>query len=127
MDGPKILLVEDDTLIRTMLAEALEDAGCRVVEAGSGDEAAALLAQGIDGFDALVTDIQLPGERDGLAVAREARALHPALPVVYATGRPEVMNAMTGGLGPRDAFLPKPFGPREMLGALGGLLKVGLR
>ena len=60
-----ILLVEDEAEIRLMLAEVLADAGHAVVEADSGD-AAALLLQNREDFDALVTDITMPGRLDGI-------------------------------------------------------------
>lgn len=119
MTGPRILLVEDEFLIRMAVAETLEDEGFEVVQAETGDAAHDLLkaelAFGI-GFDVLLTDVHLPGARDGLRLAEEARAMLPGLRVVYATGRPDAMARAQ--LGPHDAFLPKPYGPAEVLHAL---------
>lgn len=112
----RILLVEDEFLIRMAMAETLEDEGFEVVQAETGDAAHALLeaelAFGI-GFDVLLTDVHLPGARNGLRLAEEAREMLPGLRVVYATGRPDAMAAAR--MGPHDAFLPKPYGPAEML------------
>ena len=120
MSGNRVLVVEDEELIRLILAEVLADEGFHVVEAGTGDEAAALL-DGPDGFHAVVTDIHMPGGRDGLAVGRHARSRHPDIPVVYCTGRPDVLND-AGPLGRRDALVRKPYVPSQIVMVLQRLL-----
>jgi CheY-like chemotaxis protein len=115
-----VLLVEDEGLIRLTLAETLEDAGYTVVEAGSGDEACALLNHK-DQFDVLLTDIQMPGSADGIDVARSFHELHPGRPVVFMTGRPDMMGRV-GRLEPSEILLRKPFGSAQMLTALETLL-----
>ncbi len=116
----RVLLVEDERLIRLVLVELLTDAGLRVTAAGTGDDAAALI-DGPDGFDLVLTDMQMPGGLDGTAVARHARRRHPGICVIYMTGRPEVLRGV-GALGPRDAVLPKPFAPSELLPVIRRLL-----
>jgi CheY-like chemotaxis protein len=116
----RILLVEDENLIRVMLSEMLQDAGYDVVEAATGDEACTLM-HGVSGFDVLLTDIQMPGQADGIDVAHQFQAHHPNAPVVYMTGRPDMM-ARIGHLATGEALLRKPFRPRQMLDALDGLL-----
>ena len=100
-----LLLVEDDPLVRTTLAEALADAGFEVLEAEDAESALRMVAEH-DDLAALLTDINLPGA-DGFALARAARRLRPNLPVVYASGRyrePDPQRAL-----PDAAFLAKPF------------------
>lgn len=63
----RVLLVEDEDLIRMMASQALQDEGLEVVEAWDGDQAARLL-DGPDTFDLLFTDVQMPGTLDGLDV-----------------------------------------------------------
>ena len=116
----RVLLVEDERLIRLTLVEMLEDAGYTVIEAMNGDEACALM-QSLNGFDVLLTDIQMPGAVDGIEVARAFHMRHPARPVVFMTGRPETL-ARVGRLSPNEALLRKPFGSAQMLGALESLL-----
>ena len=116
----RILLVEDEGLVRLTLAETLEDAGYLVTEAISGD-AAHLLLEDTRCFDVLLTDIQMPGAADGIAVARRFHQLHPNSPVVFMTGRPDIFSRM-GRLSPGEALLRKPFRPGEMLAALAALL-----
>jgi CheY-like chemotaxis protein len=101
----RLLLVEDDSELRFLIAEALFDAGFEVVEAEDGDQAVELL-ENLEQLDVLVTDIQMPGRLDGNDVATRARARHPGLPVVYVSGHPA---SLTNGIGPCDAFLCKPF------------------
>ena len=116
----RILLVEDEELVRLILAEALADYGYQVVEAATGDEAARLFEQGA-AFDAVVTDINMPGSRDGIALGRYARDRDPTIPIIYVTGRPDARSAV-GPLGPRDAFMAKPYAPSEVAATLDRLL-----
>lgn len=101
----RVLLVEDEFLIRLWLADDLADAGFDVVEAEDGDRAMVLMDQ-TAAFDLLITDIQMPGQADGNAVATRAKQRYPGLPVIYASGRPA---SLKNEIGLRDAFLSKPF------------------
>lgn len=121
MVGKRVLLVEDEALVRLILAESLEDCGFQVVEAGTGDEAAQLIDAG-DAFDLVVTDIQMPGCLDGIAVARHVRRFRADIPVIYVTGRPESMSGV-GALGPYDALVLKPYGPHDVMTAITRLLR----
>jgi two-component system, response regulator PdtaR len=121
LPGERVLVVEDEDLIRLILAEALEAAGYRVIEADTGDEAARLL-DGPGEFDLVVTDVQVPGALDGVAIGRHARTRHPYIPVIYATGRPESMVGARP-LGPREVLLRKPYGPREVVATARALLR----
>lgn len=99
---PKVLVVEDEFLIRLTLVEALQDEGYAVVEAETGDAA---LAQA-QGVNLLLTDIQLPGGMDGRVLAARMREQAPDLPVIYMTGRPDQAFEMAS---PLDAFIAKPY------------------
>lgn len=118
--GKRVLVVEDEELIRLILAETLEEHGFQVVKAGTGDEAARLLA-GQGGFDLVITDVQMPGTLDGVAVGRLARRHRADIPVLYVTGRPDSL-AGAGPLGPREALLRKPYGPSAILATVERLL-----
>jgi len=84
-----VLVVEDEILLRSWLAERLRDEGHDVVEAASGDEAKAVLSSPIAlSIDVVVTDLELPGSCDGVALTRHINARFPALPVIVASGRP---------------------------------------
>ncbi len=116
----RILLVEDDPFIRELLLETLLDADFEVIEAGNGEEAVAMLDQ--NAFALLLTDVHIPGPFNGVDVARYARAQQPDLPVVFATGRPEVLSSF-GELGAREVCLVKPFAPSEALETIKTLLQ----
>jgi CheY-like chemotaxis protein len=80
----KVLVVEDDDLVRTVVVDALEEAGFQVIEAATGEQAMARCKERT--ADALFTDITLPGRIDGWDIAEYCREADPHLPVVYATG-----------------------------------------
>jgi PAS domain S-box-containing protein len=81
----RLLFVEDDEAVAEMTAAALEDFGYAVARASSADEAIARLRAG-EGVDLLLSDIVMPGSMNGADLAREARRLRPALPVLLTTG-----------------------------------------
>ena len=112
----RVLLVDDEFIIRLALAAALADAGCDVTEAGTADQARPLLDDP-DRFDALVTDVQMPGALDGIALAEDFRTRHPHAPVVFMTGCPEAM-APHGALDEAERLLVKPFEPEEAVRTL---------
>jgi CheY-like chemotaxis protein len=114
----RLLLVEDDPLLRMTLAEALTDAGFAVVEAEDAESALCLVASR-DDLDLLLTDINLPGA-DGFARASAARRLRPGLPVVYASGR--LSEADPQRALPGAPFLAKPFSLSSALTTLQGAL-----
>ncbi len=114
MTGNRILVVEDEFLIRLTLVEALTDEGFDCVEAESGDAAIRLIEAGAT-FDLLLTDVQLPGTLDGTALVRAARALTPDLPVIFMTGRPDVGAGSAAS--DRDLFIAKPYLPSDICAA----------
>ena len=119
----RVLLVEDETLVRELVAEVLSDAGYQVAEAGTGDEAAALI-EAPGGFDLVLTGIEMPGRLDGVAVARRARVMRPDVPVVFVSGRAEG-RARTRRLGQPCLFIPKPFRLSWVLAAVRRLVARG--
>ncbi len=111
-----ILYVEDEPLVREVVALELEDAGFIVREAEDGLQAVALIEAG-ERFDALVTDIRMPGGVDGLEVAERARQAHPAVPVLYSSGfSPDPLRLVPGG-----RLFAKPVKVAAMVAALGEL------
>lgn len=112
----RVLIVEDEPLIREVMAELLEEAGFEVTATCTGDEAAILLAD--DGFALLLTDINMPGLIDGVDLAKHARQVHPGMPVVFVSGRPETEQRATR-LGPPIAFFNKPYDVDALVGAVG--------
>ena len=119
-----ILLVEDEWLIRSMVAEELREGGFAMREAGDGDQASALIAENPAAYALLVTDIHMPGSLDGVEVARLLRARRPDIPVIYTTGRPDVLNALQP-FGAKEVLLCKPFALSTLLTTVRWLLGHG--
>ncbi|HEY7610136.1 MAG TPA: response regulator [Alphaproteobacteria bacterium] len=119
----KILLIDDDTLVRTSLAYALEDAGHAVIQAGNGDEGLDALARG--SFDAVVLDILMP-EREGIETIREIRKKWAALPVLAISGGDKTgwsdFLRMASALGANDT-LAKPFTSTDFVARVSRLLE----
>jgi CheY-like chemotaxis protein len=112
-----VLLVEDESLIRTIMSEELVEAGFEVTSVETGDEALALLGGLTIGFHVLVTDIHMPGETDGISLARIVRARYPSVPIIYTTGRPDALDRadLPGG---RVSTLVKPYKPSRLIEAV---------
>jgi PAS domain S-box-containing protein len=115
----RILVCEDDWLIRASMAELLESRGYRVLEAADATQALAVLAE--QPFDLLLTDVGLPG-RSGVELARIMRATRPDLAVLFATGRQAVEGIEMDG---KTAMLSKPYGSDALVGAITRLLYGG--
>ena len=116
-----LFLVEDEALVRELVEAALDDAGYQVRAVASGREALALLDAGVDAFHALITDVNL-GDVSGWEVARHARELRPALPVVYITGDSAAEWAAQGV--PQSVLVEKPFAPAQIVTAVSALLNI---
>lgn len=100
----RVLVVEDEFLIRMTLAEALGDEGFEVLEAESGDVALPMLVADPT-IRLLLTDIQLPGVLNGRMLAQRARERSPRLPIIYMTGQPDPGDAPSA----LDVFISKPY------------------
>jgi PAS domain S-box-containing protein len=122
--GRRVLVVEDETDIRSIIAQILEGLGCRVTEAGDGP-AGLLALQSLrpeDRFDLLVSDVGLPG-LNGRQLAEAARSLDPALPVLLITGY--AGSALTeAALPPGVEIMRKPFALDALTGRLAAMLKL---
>jgi CheY-like chemotaxis protein len=84
--NPIVLVCEDDCLVRTEIVDYLSDHGCKVVEAGSGEDAVGFINGPDQRLDVLFTDICLGGALNGWDVAEVFRGRFPNLRVVYASG-----------------------------------------
>lgn len=107
----RILLVEDEALIRMDTAMALEDMGHSVTEAGRARDALARLQD--RSFDILLTDLGLP-DMGGAELARKVLEHQPDIGLVYATGE----GHLPEGTDPRTVLLQKPYGEEDLRAAL---------
>ncbi|WP_309242850.1 response regulator [Lichenibacterium dinghuense] len=103
---PFALVVDDDGLLRMDVAEILEDVGFRTLEACSGDEALLVLEDRYLDVSLLFTDVEMPGDRNGFALAREVAVKWPYISVVVASGR---LKPDDGDLPTGARFIGKPF------------------
>jgi CheY-like chemotaxis protein len=122
-DSLVIMVVEDDQAIQGLVEEALSDGGFEAAIAASGEEAVTLLRGNRNHYRALVTDINLFGTMDGWEVAKQAREINPAFPIVYMTGAAADKWASHGV--PNSVLLTKPFAPAQLVTALAQLLNAG--
>jgi DNA-binding NtrC family response regulator len=117
-DRPKhLLLVEDEPLLRTAIAEQLAGRKYRVEQVDSAETAIARLAE--FAFDVVVTDLRLPGV-DGTAVVEAAADLYPEIVIIVITGFSTIKIAVEAIKHGASDFVAKPFQIEELLHALDG-------
>jgi CheY-like chemotaxis protein len=115
--GRTILVVEDEALVRMVMADDLRAAGYVVIECATGDEAWDLLNSGVE-VDLLFSDVQVPGRLDGLALAHAVREYFSDIPIVIASA-----HLPPAAAADFDAFLQKPFPFRLATRQVDALLK----
>jgi len=113
MAKSRVLLVEDEVLIRAMLADVLADEGYEVVEAGTVLQAVAALGR-YPTFDFMITDVDMPGGLTGLDLAQMVASVAPATRILVTSGRGISADLLTGW-----QFLPKPYSIEGILEILG--------
>ncbi|MCJ2086015.1 response regulator [Methylobacterium sp. E-005] len=104
--APYALVVDDDGFIRMDAMDILAEAGFRTFEARDGDTAMALLGREHAAIVLLFTDVQMPGSRDGFAVARETASRWPHIAIVVASGQ---VQPEPGDMPEGARFIGKPF------------------
>src|ERR1700693_2677247 len=99
-----VLVVEDDVMIRLVIADRLRDNDFTVVEASNADEAITLLQSQVP-VDLVFTEVRMPGAIAGVALARRVRETHPDMKLIVASGNSDIENDKV----PADAFFRKPY------------------
>jgi DNA-binding response OmpR family regulator len=118
--GPaRILIVEDEMLVRMFAVDALEEAGFQVLQAGDATEAMAELTRAPD-VAAVIVDMGLP-DRSGDQLAAEMRSVLKNLPILIASGRSERELKDKFSADARIGVLVKPYTSAMLIGALGSL------
>ena len=103
----RVLLVEDEEVVRNFAARALKRQGYKVLEASSGVEALEVMEKNKGKVDIVVSDVVMP-EMDGPTLLKELRKTNPDLKIIFVSGYPN--DAFKSSLGDEEfAFLPKPF------------------
>jgi CheY-like chemotaxis protein len=117
MSGPTILLVEDELLIRLMMAEQLKSRGFAIIEAADADEAVAMLSGGLP-FELLLADVKMPGTLDGVELARLVRPKLPTVKVILGSAH----IPLPAWSEVADAICAKPYDLAELTSTITGLL-----
>lgn len=115
--GAKLLIVEDDDAVAGVVESIARDAGCAPTRVAGAADALALLAEGRR-FDLVFSDIVMPGEMNGLALAHEIERRYPRLPIVLTTG-----YSGAAEIGNQFPVLRKPYEPEEFERLLATVLK----
>ncbi|MEM1050330.1 MAG: response regulator [Pseudomonadota bacterium] len=115
----RILVVDDDAKVRTLLRRCFEPEGYLVSEAATGAEAHAELAA--ENYDLITLDLNL-GAEDGLTLAREIRA-DSDVPIIMVTGKGDLIDTVVGLEVGADDYISKPFHVREVLARVRSVLR----
>ena len=107
----RVLVVDDEKSIRTIVEYALKDGGFEVVSASRGDDALDILER--EAIDLVVLDLMLPGI-DGMEVCRRIRA-HRNVPIIMLSARGDEVDKVLGLEMGADDYVTKPFSPRELV------------
>lgn len=113
MNKNVVLLVEDDPMNRMLAIDALERAGYEVADFSRADEAAQYAEAGADAIAALVADISVPGERDGLDLAQSFAARWPDKAVLITSGL--FGTSRPAGLPGGASFIAKPWTAKVLM------------
>lgn len=124
LENHKILVVDDDVRLRTLLQRFLEEQGYIVKAVPDSIQMDRTLAREL--FSLMVLDFMLPGE-DGLAICRRLRAANNHLPIIMLTARGADADRISGLDAGADDYLPKPFNPQELLARIKAVLRRQVR
>lgn len=115
-EPPAVLVVEDESILRMVAVDMLEDAGFAVMEAPTADAAWTILEREA-GVGVLFTDIDMPGTMDGLTLAGRVAERWPRIRLVVTSGRFALHDE---DLPDSGRFLPKPYKQAHLLKAIAG-------
>ncbi|MDV7105497.1 two-component system response regulator OmpR [Vibrio sp. TH_r3] len=119
-ENHKILVVDDDARLRSLLERYLTDQGFQVRGVANAEQMDRLLAR--ETFHLVVLDLMLPGE-DGLSICRRLRSNDNRIPIVMLTAKGDEADRIIGLEVGADDYLPKPFNPRELLARINAVLR----
>lgn len=112
-----ILVVEDEVLVRMMVAEQLRWAGYTVVEAANAHEALDVLRHDSVDVRLVLSDICMPGTIDGVGLARAIRSQYPRIRIVLTSGHLPAVGGTE-----HDGFFPKPYDATKLINYIKTLL-----
>ena len=115
-DSPRhtVLVVEDEVLIRLVIADYLRECGYRVYEAVNASEALAMLQAPEVSIDIVFSDVQMPGDMDGFGLAQWIRSNKPSVQVILTSGVERSAN-IAATLCEAGPLLDKPYPPQDVV------------
>ena len=116
----KILVVDDDMRLRSLLERYLVEQGYIVRSVANFEQMTRLMER--ENFHLLVLDLMLPGE-DGLSICRKLRQQENEIPIIMLTAKGDEVERIIGLEMGADDYLPKPFNPRELLARIRAVLR----
>jgi len=116
----KVLVVDDDMRLRSLLERYLVEQGFIVRTAGNSEQMDRLLER--ENFHLMVLDLMLPGE-DGLSICQRLRQKENEIPIVMLTAKGDEVDRIIGLELGADDYIPKPFNPRELLARIKAILR----
>jgi len=119
-DAHKILVVDDDIRLRTLLQRFLEEQGFVVKSVPDAGQMDRLLAREL--FSLIVLDFMLPGE-DGLAICRRLRQGGNQVPIIMLTAKSDTADVVQGLESGADDYVVKPFNPKELVARVKAILR----
>lgn len=119
-DGDKLLVVDDDPRLRSLLERFLTEQGYRVRGVENVEQMERMLTREL--FSLIVLDLMLPGE-DGLSACRRLRAADNQIPIIMLTAKGDDASRIAGLELGADDYLAKPFNPRELLARIRAVLR----
>ncbi len=119
-ENHKILVVDDDARLRSLLERYLSEQGFQVRGVANSEQMDRLLTR--ETFHLMVLDLMLPGE-DGLSICRRLRHANNMLPILMLTAKGDEIDRIVGLEVGADDYLPKPFNPRELLARIRAVLR----
>lgn len=116
----KILVVDDDARLRSLLQRYLEEQGYAVKAVADASQMDKALSREI--YNLMVLDLMLPGE-DGLSICRRLRDAGNRIPIIMLTAKGDDNDRINGLEAGADDYLPKPFNPRELMARIKAVLR----
>ncbi len=116
----KILVVDDDARLRSLLQRYLEEQGFTVKAVADAEQMDRALSREL--YSLMVLDLMLPGE-DGLSICNRLRSTGNTIPIIMLTAKGDDADRINGLEAGADDYLPKPFNPRELLARIKAVLR----
>ncbi|MCL2580489.1 MAG: response regulator transcription factor [Oscillospiraceae bacterium] len=110
----RILIAEDEDVIRDFIVINMRRAGYEVTDVSNGEQALEVFAQNGGNFDIVLLDVMMPG-MDGFEVCKQIRATSPSIGIIMLSAKTQEMDKVSGLMLGADDYIAKPFSPTELL------------